>query len=272
MTDSRTFLGAESLRRIYAEVGRERLGPVCEEIVQAIYTATLRRGDACVDGGAYAGRHTIPMARVCAPGLVHAFEPLPDRITGLGQALQASPARNVRVHPVALADECGEREFAYYPGAPSYSGLRARWTPGATAAEPITVPVRTIDSAVGPDERVAFVKLDLEGGEFDALRGAGRVLADCRPIVAFETDRDKDGVLYGYEPGEFFDLFRRHGYRLRDCFGTEMEPAAWMSGACWTPWYWIALPQETALVEAVTDAIACVTDRHGLDLPLRAPE
>jgi FkbM family methyltransferase len=236
---------------------RESIGPVCEQIVEAIYTATLRAGDACVDGGAYGGRHTLAMARACAPGRVHAFEPLPGRITGLPQAVREVP--NVQLHPVALGHECSEREFVFYPHSPSYSGLRARWAPRTTGAELVTVPVRTLDSAIEPDERVSFVKLDLEGGEFDALCGAGRVLAHHRPIVAFETDRDKDGALYGYGRDEFFAFFARHGYRLQDCFGTEMGPEMWVSRECWTPWYWLALPSESPHIEAVRDAISDVT-------------
>jgi hypothetical protein len=48
-----------------------------EPIIQRAYEGLLAPGDAAIDGGAFVGRHTFPMARKVGPyGTVFAIEPL----------------------------------------------------------------------------------------------------------------------------------------------------------------------------------------------------
>ncbi len=54
-----------------------------------------------------------------------------------------------------------------------------------------SVPTLKIDSL---DVAPTFVKLHLEGGEFDALLGAAKTLEKCRPIVAATVYHDADGL------------------------------------------------------------------------------
>lgn len=49
----------------------------------------------------------------------------------------------------------------------------------------VDVPITTLDAVIG-ERKVDFIKLDVEGGELDALRGAPRTLSR-RPVVLFEA-------------------------------------------------------------------------------------
>jgi hypothetical protein len=99
-----------------------------------------------------------------------------------------------------------------------FSGLQQRRDlPGdlVSTVDVIDVPVATLDSLLADRrQRVRFVKMDLEGGEFHALQGATSILCD-RPMVIFENGRERSANLYGYTSNDWFSL--RYGglHRVR---------------------------------------------------------
>ena len=59
---------------------------------------------------------------------------------------------------------------------------------------------------------VDFIKLDIEGAELQALRGAERTLSRCRPAVLFEWAQ-KTAARYGTSKEEIEGYLRAFGYR-----------------------------------------------------------
>lgn len=53
-----------------------------------------------------------------------------------------------------------------------------------------------------------IVKIDVEGAEVLVLRGAQRLLAECRPLIYIEV--------CGEPAKEVFSILQQHGYRLYD--------------------------------------------------------
>ena len=141
------------------------------------YGVSVHPGDVVLDIGAYRGtftRHALESgARV-----VVAFEPQPDNYACLEQTFAPEIARGaVRLVKTAIWDEAGTLQFA---GA----GLTGHVS-GATDGT-ITVAATTIDDAVrdlGLD-RVDFIKMDIEGAERHAVRGASQTLAKFQPRMA----------------------------------------------------------------------------------------
>src|SRR5687767_3344890 len=73
---------------------------VFETIIAKLYSALLRPGDVCVDGGANRGLHTGRLARCVGPtGQVIAVEPIPSLSKELAGMLEVSGLSNVRVVP-----------------------------------------------------------------------------------------------------------------------------------------------------------------------------
>ena len=103
----------------------------------------------------------------------------------------------------------------YVENAPAYSGLRERiYDRPDPVLKPITVNVVPLDDVIPQDQDVAFIKLDIEGGEFHALLGTACTIRRCRPVIVFEAGLKSTGQ-YGVGPEEVYRLItEQFGYRL----------------------------------------------------------
>jgi FkbM family methyltransferase len=219
--------------------------PDFEAIIQSVYERVLQPGDTAIDGGACVGRHTFPMAaRVAPSGTVHAFEPLPKLAWRLRARLWLRHPRLVpvvRVRRIALSDRDGPAEFLEASD-PAYSGLTARIypSPGMRIRKRV-VRAGTLDRLCA-GARVKFIKLDIEGGEFAAMRGAADLIATNRPAIAFEYDRWHTPRFNGFAHGDLLDFFDRLDYQVVDVLGVGFDDRSlWQEAALW---YYFALPRE----------------------------
>jgi FkbM family methyltransferase len=134
----------------------------------------LSPGSVAVDAGANIGIYSQFLARCVSPaGMVHSFEPEPENFARLRAAVANLP--NVRVNELAISDKTGESVL--YVSDDLNVDHRAYTTEGETRR---TVSIRstTLDDYFKPGERVDLIKMDLQGYEFHALRGAQRVLQE----------------------------------------------------------------------------------------------
>lgn len=134
-----------------------------------------------VDVGANKGIYTERMARHFAR--VHAYEPQPSLAEFLTRAVPA----NVTVHQAAVSDQAGKIRLAV--------PLAANLNELATVAHPDDLPgeVRFVDvpAARLDDEawsRLDFLKIDVEGHEVAALKGARASIERFRPVVLVEAE------------------------------------------------------------------------------------
>jgi FkbM family methyltransferase len=170
----------------------------------------LRRRSSAIDVGAHRGSILQHMMEFAPEGWHHAFEALPHLANYLKQKFP-----RVCVHEAAVSDRIGRAEFLHVENDPGYSGLRRRNydrpDPLITA---ITVSTTTIDDSIPANLPIEFIKLDIEGGEYHALRGAQATIARCRPTIVFEASCHSTGQ-YGVTPGDLYSfLTDTLGYRV----------------------------------------------------------
>lgn len=147
--------------------------------IPAMLAATLRPDSSFVDVGTNEGQW-LPHVLRCAPHGRHlAFEPSPHLAAGLRRDFP-----NVTVHQAAVSDEAGEVDFHYFAGLTGLSGLR-RSPQVDEEPEVIRVRATRLDDAIG-DVAPAVIKIDVEGHELAALRGARHTIAAHRPLIVFE--------------------------------------------------------------------------------------
>jgi len=137
---------------------------------------------ACVDVGANVGYILDAMVAGCPQGRHIAFEPVPALARNL-----ATRFPGVDVRAQAVADVPGRTSFTLVPDRPSRSGISATLDLSLDAAvEEIEVEVTTLDDALPAGYAPALIKVDVEGGELEALLGGRRVLTEHRPLLALE--------------------------------------------------------------------------------------
>ena len=234
-----------------------------EETIQLIYKNIVKKGDIVIDGGAHVGLHTFPLSSLCgADGNVHAFEVIPNKVELLKSKIQDNKFNNVILHTKALSKKSGiSHEFHHVVEKPGLSGLikdnhKVR---DSDEIEVIQVQTITIDDIL-PQEKVKFIKLDIEGAELFALQGASRILKRSDCMVIFENGRDKTAEVYGYNKHDFFDFFDQINYQLFDLFGNKFKQDLWTSRDRYIPWYFIAVPKGSYLENFVNNQLPNLLD------------
>jgi FkbM family methyltransferase len=149
------------------------------------------KGGWVFDVGGNVGVFSVSVAQFVSPGArVVAFEPLPGNVSRLRENLERSGLGNVDIVQVAAASAPGEADLLAADDA-AYSGLVASVEAGRQGRV-VRVPLATIDSvwASRGSPPVSLMKLDIEGGELEALRGATALLEHCHPTLMVEAATD----------------------------------------------------------------------------------
>jgi FkbM family methyltransferase len=168
-------------------------------------------GGVVIDGGANVGGFALTAASVVGPeGVVHAVEAAPATAELLRRNVAVNPRYTIHVHELALADVKGELEFTAFEAGSGISSL-ASTRSGAV----VRVRATTLDALTASLPRVDLVKLDLEGAELRALRGARRLLTERRPALMIELEPNHL-KRQGGSIGEIESLLRGAGYDAFD--------------------------------------------------------
>jgi FkbM family methyltransferase len=180
----------------------ERLGTFYELGMLEDMRGRLAPGDLVLDVGAHIGTHSVYLAALCACRVI-AFEPHPKAFAALCENL-----RRNRVSAQVEARRCAvgaDDGFATLEECTNLGETRA--IASRSASE---VPLTRLDGLPAL-RRAAALKIDIEGGELDALHGALRLLRVSRPLVYCEV-REQER----YE--QVSDLLAAEGYRLAASF------------------------------------------------------
>jgi len=148
----------------------------------------IKPGDVCYDIGGYRGFMSGAMALAGASKVV-VFEPAPMNQLALRRLCELNPALPISVMPLALSDSNGLVLLKVMPDLSMGKLVGSPFQTGAAAVDEMTVSVRTMDGLVegGNIPLPNVVKIDVEGSEFDVLRGATKVLETSRPCIFLEA-------------------------------------------------------------------------------------
>jgi len=173
----------------------------------------LGDGMVVIDGGANLGIYTMLASRLVGEsGTVLSFEPGPGSFDRLAHNVALNRASNVDAINKALSDRCGTASLYHNLGWPIAYAL-ADYDGGRTAYE--EVETTTIDTEVESAGlgRVDLIKLDVEGAEEAALRGARQTLLRHRPTVLFEHN-PLTPIEAGQDHHNAWKLLEGLGYKL----------------------------------------------------------
>lgn len=186
-----------------------------------LYLSLIEPGSVVLDIGANIGTHTVMFSHLVGKsGRVLSFEPVPASFERLVENLEKrSRFANVTTFQLAVGNPASNREEAVMriPGDDlTQASLRIQigdaWGNRSDPRE-YTCSLTSIDAQLSeaPTSHLEFVKIDVEGGELDALKGAERTLLRHHPLVYCEV-YEKWTSAFGYTPAQLFAFVGSLGY------------------------------------------------------------
>ncbi len=183
--------------------------------------ATLPEDGVFIDIGANVGTFTLVGAKRAPRGEVHAFEPSAYHFKRLADNIARNGFRNVQLNQLGLFDEATEATL-YLPlarGEMSNTGAASMFKVEGVAApldQQETIRLMRLDDYVTARNlnRLDIIKIDIEGAELNALRGAVETLRRFRPLVLMEVDLDNLSRA-GSTPVEVLEFWHDLNYRVK---------------------------------------------------------
>jgi len=184
--------------------------------------AHLRPGDHVLDIGAFLGTYAVLSARRVGPaGKVIAVEPSPTTFAILRRHLEMNGCRppQVDARRAAVGGETGQTTLLVFDEEP-YRNMVAPEPADGMPVDRVTVETLCETWGRPPD----WIRMDVQGQEFEVLRGAREVLREGRTrlVVEMHPEQWPD---YGITSRDVPDLLAAHGLRARpvvpgtDAFG-----------------------------------------------------
>ena len=204
------------------------VGYYSREIVM-VMNRILGKGMVFVDVGANIGEVTmVASKRVGADGLVLAFEPVARNLSELNKNISNNSLGNVRIISSGLSDRDGVAHIFHSCGQgedrEEHLGLNSLYA-GTGDGVPIqSIPLTTLDKFLEecPQERIDFIKIDIEGAELPCLKGAEQTLWRFRPSLIIEVQKTSASAA-GYDQSEILRFLEPLGYHFfRICRGGRL--------------------------------------------------
>jgi FkbM family methyltransferase len=168
------------------------LGDYEDPQVQETFLSWLTPETVFYDLGANVGYYALLANRVISAGKIYAFEPIPASRAVFEQHIAINKKQlqhnNIEILPFGISDSEKEMSFSNNPGQQdgnTYIRSSGNYT---EAEDTVTVQCFSIDELVArgwaaPD----VIKIDVEGAEYDVLRGAIQTLRKYRPAILLAT-------------------------------------------------------------------------------------
>jgi FkbM family methyltransferase len=186
---------------------------------------TLKPGQTALDIGANVGLFTVTMASLTGPtGKVYAFEPLEDQATLLARSVAENNfADRVVLERAAVSDKAGTGQLVRASKTINAGGAYLDDGPVPISHEANKVKLITLDTY--PVRRpVHFIKIDVEGAELLAFRGARELLKEDRPVVLSELHPGQLLKVSGCTSAEFVAELESYNYQCHELRGSQLTP------------------------------------------------
>jgi len=160
-----------------------------EDEVGKLIKISLKDGDNALDIGGNIGLQSLRMAAsVGQNGKVYAFEPLQHIQEKFKTNVALNKANNIKLFEIALSDQ--EDEIVYELDRNTWNqgtfSLKNKST--GTDTQKITIKIADNLPEIRQLNSLALIKIDVEGYEYNVLRGLKETLQKHRPRIIFEYD------------------------------------------------------------------------------------
>lgn len=203
-----------------------------------IISRHLRPGDIACDIGANKGSFIYWLSRWVRHGRVVAFEPQPDLARRLADVCRAIGLDNVKVEAKAVYSHSGTQDL-FLPAGHQPGASLQRAAVEAESFTTLSVPLVSLDDYFDAHDRIALLKIDVEGAELGVFKGAERILRQHAPLLVFECENRH---LAPSTVGDVFSYLAGLGYEGSFIRGSQVLPISRFDAALHQrqdgEWFW----------------------------------
>src|SRR5688572_9449958 len=165
----------------------------------------LRPDMVFIDVGANQGEYSLFAAKRLTKGRVIAFEPLPSIRTVFEENIRLNNFSNIKIFEAGLSDKKGTLEI--HEVEDEHEGLATFFLGDRKSKKSFKVPLVKLDEIADGREftRIDFIKIDIEGGELNALRGAQNTIRRFKPAIMLEIN-EETYLAAGYRTQDILDI------------------------------------------------------------------
>lgn len=160
------------------------------ELMDTVIRAILQyRAGAVIDVGANMGQTLMRVLSIDRSREYIGFEPNPACSLYVEQFLKINRLNNCSILPVGLSDKFGIAKLLVREGDTFTSSVIKGFRPSTFYSHPQFVFLARGDDVISDlqIESISAVKIDVEGGELEVIRGLRNTLASQRPFIIFEV-------------------------------------------------------------------------------------
>jgi FkbM family methyltransferase len=187
-----------------------------EKTATRIARGSIKEGDTVIDIGANIGYYTLLFAKWVGPtGKVYAFEPEPTNFQLLEKNVKANNYKNITIFQKAVSDK--NDKLSFYISDES-SAANQLFKP-QKFSQIIDVDSVKLDECLPIDEKIDFIKLDIQGAEGTAIKGMNSILKNNSNTVIMQEWWPDAIKKYGMDSDEHLKILEKLGYSFYEIDG-----------------------------------------------------
>lgn len=170
----------------------------------------LQADDVFVDIGANIGLYSLVASQsLTSSGKVIAFEASQENHSRIQEHIELNESQNIVAHHLAVADRNKDITL-YYDAEAANRGMVTAYSQKEEGSTEVVRAV-SLDQFL-TEERIDFIKLDIEGGEYEALLGMKKKLEKYKPTLLLEMEEDIIAQT-NYSKQDMLDFLHTIGYQ-----------------------------------------------------------
>jgi len=195
--------------------------PECTFLINKL----IKKGNTIVDIGGNFGWYSCHFAHLVGEtGKVHVFEPT-NIIDDLKNNLILNEfAGRCELNKIALGNETGSATlFIPKKLGTAFASLRKHNNQNSDDAINFSVNIEKLDDYVLANkiDKIDFIKIDIEGAEYLALKGAEMILEKYKPMILLEI-QEEHTKYFDHSPDELITYLTELGYNIYDVDQNEL--------------------------------------------------
>ena len=190
------------------------INEIFEPIETELVKREIQKGDVIIDIGANVGYYTLLMAKlVGSDGKVFAFEPEPKNFALLRENVKINNYQNIILEQRAVANQTGKTRLYLC----DTNTEMHRLDNSKNFKSSILIDVVKLDDYFHDSEflkKINFLKIDVEGTEFDVINGMIRILENNKKIKILLEFIPQHLVGHGSRPNDLINLLLNQNFEL----------------------------------------------------------